>query len=56
MTELTLDPATTALVLIDLQRGIATGQTAPNAAADVVARGARSVRGQTPKESHGRRA
>jgi nicotinamidase-related amidase len=41
MTELTLDPATTALVLIDLQRGIATGQTAPNAAADVVARGAR---------------
>jgi nicotinamidase-related amidase len=41
MTELTLDPATTALVLIDLQRGIATGQTAPNAAADVVAHGAR---------------
>ena len=41
MTDLTLDPATTALVLIDLQRGIAGGQTVPNAAADVVSRAAR---------------
>jgi nicotinamidase-related amidase len=44
MTDITLDPATTALVLIDLQRGIAGGQTAPHAAADVVARGARRAR------------
>jgi len=41
MTDLTLDPATTALVLIDLQRGIAAGQTVPNAASDVVSRAAR---------------
>ena len=41
MSDLTIDPATTALVLIDLQRGIATGTTAPNAAADVVSRAAR---------------
>jgi len=41
MPELTLDPAAAALVLIDLQRGIAAGQTAPNAAPDVVARAAR---------------
>ena len=41
MTDLTLDAATTALVLIDLQRGIAAGQTVPNAAADVVSRAAR---------------
>jgi nicotinamidase-related amidase len=39
--QLTLDPATTALVLIDLQRGILGGTTAPHAAADVVARAAR---------------
>ena len=32
MTELTIDPAATALVLIDLQRGITGGQTVPNAA------------------------
>jgi nicotinamidase-related amidase len=38
---LQLDPATTALVLIDLQRGIATGTTVPNAAQDVVTRAAR---------------
>jgi nicotinamidase-related amidase len=36
MPDLTLDPPTTALVAIDLQRGIATGTLAPNAAADVV--------------------
>ena len=41
MTDLSLDTNTTALVLIDLQRGIATGQTVPNAAADVVVRSAR---------------
>src|SRR5690349_11463011 len=41
MTDLIIDPGTTALVLIDLQRGIAAGQTAPNAAADVIARAAR---------------
>jgi nicotinamidase-related amidase len=45
MTDLTIDPATTALVLIDLQRGIAAGQTVPNAAADVVARAARLAAG-----------
>lgn len=44
MADLTLDPATTALVLIDLQRGIAGGQTAPHAASDVVARAARLAR------------
>ena len=41
MSELTIDPATTALVLIDLQRGITGGQTVPNAASDVIARAAR---------------
>ena len=41
MPELTLDPATTALVLIDLQQGIVGGTTAPHAAADVVTRAAR---------------
>jgi nicotinamidase-related amidase len=41
MSELTIDPATTALVLIDLQRGITASPTVPHAAADVVARGAR---------------
>ncbi|HEU4628117.1 MAG TPA: hydrolase [Gemmatimonadaceae bacterium] len=43
MLDLVLDPATTALVLIDLQRGIVAGATAPHAAADVVARAARLV-------------
>ena len=38
---LSLDPKTTALVVIDLQRGIVTRQTGPHAAADVVARAAR---------------
>ena len=41
MSDLTLDYATTALILIDLQRGIAAGQTVPNAAAAVVSRAAR---------------
>ena len=36
---LKLDPKTTALVLIDLQKGIATGQRAPYAADDVAAKG-----------------
>jgi len=40
-TQLTLDPRTTALVLIDLQRGIVAGDTMPNTSADVVARAAR---------------
>ena len=38
---LSLDPATTALVLIDLQRGIVAANTFPNASMDVVARAAR---------------
>jgi nicotinamidase-related amidase len=33
-----LDPTTTALVVIDLQRGIVTRETSPHSAADVVAR------------------
>lgn len=37
---LTLDPATTALVLIDLQKGIIGMATVPHAAADIVARAA----------------
>lgn len=37
---LSLDPATTALVLIDLQRGIAGAATAPHSAGQVVARAA----------------
>ena len=37
MTDFVLDPRTTALVVIDLQRGIAAGQTVPYAAVDVVA-------------------
>jgi nicotinamidase-related amidase len=40
MTQLTLDPKTTALVVIDLQKGIAGMPTVPNAAADVIARSA----------------
>jgi nicotinamidase-related amidase len=38
MSDLVLEPSTTALVLIDLQRGIASMSTAPHAASDVVAR------------------
>jgi nicotinamidase-related amidase len=41
MDALTLSPQTTALVLIDLQRGIVARQTAPHAAKDVVARARR---------------
>jgi nicotinamidase-related amidase len=37
---LTLDPARTALVLIDLQQGIVSSPVAPHTSADVVARGA----------------
>lgn len=40
MPDISLDPKTTALVVIDLQRGIAGAQTVPHAAADVVARSA----------------
>ncbi len=40
MSELSLDPRTTALVVIDLQRGIVARQCGPHAAADVVARSA----------------
>lgn len=40
MSVLSLDPATTALVLIDLQRGIVAGTLVPRPASDVVARGA----------------
>ena len=38
MTEFTLDPRTTALVVIDLQRGIVATPTVPHASADVIAR------------------
>lgn len=41
MTDLVLDPRSTALVLIDLQRGILAGQVVPHAAEDVVGRAAR---------------
>ena len=44
MPDLTLDPATTALVLIDLQRGVTAGTTAPHAASDVVEKAARLAR------------
>ena len=37
---LTIDKSSTALVLIDLQLGIATGNLTPNSATDVIARGA----------------
>jgi nicotinamidase-related amidase len=40
MTELSLDPTTTALVLIDLQRGIVGGNTMPHTSSEVVARAA----------------
>jgi len=40
MSELTIDPTTTALVVIDLQKGIVSTATAPHAAADVVSRAA----------------
>ena len=40
MTALTIDPATTALVLIDLQRGIVSGNLTPNKSSDVVLRAA----------------
>ena len=49
MPELTLDHTTTALVLIDLQRGITAGQTAPHAAADVIARAARLIAACRPR-------
>ena len=41
MTDLSLDPSTTALIVIDLQRGIVARQCGPHASADVVARSAR---------------
>jgi nicotinamidase-related amidase len=41
MDALALDPATTALVVIDLQRGIVSRRTAPHASGDVIARAAR---------------
>jgi nicotinamidase-related amidase len=40
MAPLEIDSSSSALVLIDLQRGIAAGETKPHAARDVVARGA----------------
>jgi len=49
MPELTLDHTTTALVLIDLQRGITAGQTVPHAAADVIARAARLIAACRPR-------
>jgi nicotinamidase-related amidase len=44
VTPLRLDPASTALVLIDLQHGIVAGALHPRPAADVVARGAALAR------------
>jgi nicotinamidase-related amidase len=44
MSELTLDPQTTALVVIDLQRGIVAAPTVPHASADVVANAAQLAR------------
>ena len=41
MTALDLDPKATALVVIDLQRGIVSRDVAPHSARDVVARSAR---------------
>ncbi len=41
MDQLSLDPRSTALVVIDLQKGIVSRQTAPHSAEDVVARAAR---------------
>jgi nicotinamidase-related amidase len=38
MTQFSLDPSTTALIVIDLQRGIVARQAAPHSAADVVSR------------------
>ena len=43
-TPLSLDPKTTALVLIDLQRGIVARETKPHASADVVANAAKLAR------------
>jgi nicotinamidase-related amidase len=43
MASLTLDPSTTALVVIDLQRGIVGTPTVPHTAADVVMHAARLV-------------
>jgi nicotinamidase-related amidase len=45
MSHLTLDAATSALILIDLQRGIVTMPTAPHAAPDVVTRGVELAKG-----------
>jgi nicotinamidase-related amidase len=42
--DLTLQPSRTALVVIDLQRGIAAGSTAPHPAAQVVAKAAEVAR------------
>jgi len=44
MSELTLDPRTTALVVIDLQRGIVATPTVPHASTDVVANASRLAR------------
>jgi nicotinamidase-related amidase len=44
MPALELDPATTALVLIDLQHGVVASHTVPHQTADVVARAARLAR------------
>lgn len=47
MTDLALDPATSALVLIDLQHGIVAGDKMPHAAASVVANGAELAAGKS---------
>ena len=44
MPPLSLDPKSTALILIDLQKGIAAGDTKPHAAPDVVERAVRLAR------------
>jgi nicotinamidase-related amidase len=52
MADLTLDFVSTALVLIDLQRGIAAGTTVPHAPGDVVARAARLIAACRPAGIH----
>ncbi|HET7631649.1 MAG TPA: hydrolase [Gemmatimonadaceae bacterium] len=51
MPEFTLDPRTTALVLIDLQRGITAMPAAPHSAGDVIANAARLARAM--RKQHG---
>src|ERR1019366_9177981 len=51
MPELSIDPTSAALVLIDLQNGIARNSTAPHASGDVVSRAARLANAIPPRGS-----